>query len=135
MIRAVLDTNIIISSIFWKGKPYEVFRIGILGRYQILASSGILEEVMHKLRTKFHFPEEKILELKNILMAGCILIEAKSKFEAVRDKNDNKIIECAFDSKADYIVTGDLDLLVLKEFNGIKIVTAEKFLKELKKEL
>ena len=46
----------------------------------------------------------------------------------VRNKKDNKIIECAFDGKADYIVTGDTDLLELKELKGIRIVTAKEFL-------
>ena len=61
-------------------------------------------------------------------MTYCHIIEPSSKFNAVRDKKDNKIIECAFDGKADYIVTGDPDLLILKEFRGIKIITAREFL-------
>ena len=59
MIRVVLDTNIIISSIFWKGNPHEVFRRGILGEYQLVASTEILDEVANKLRTKFKFPEKR----------------------------------------------------------------------------
>ena len=61
------------------------------------------------------------------------VVEPSSKFDVVRDKKDNKIIECAFDSQANFIVTGDPDLLVLKEFHGIKIVTAKEFLKEIGK--
>ena len=61
-------------------------------------------------------------------MTYCHIVNVESKFDAVRDKKDNKIIECAFDGKADYIVTGDPDLLILKEFKGIKIIKAKEFL-------
>ena len=128
MIRVLPDTNILISSVFWRGNPYEVVRRGILGEYQLVISAEILDEVVDKLRNKFKFPEESIQELIDILMTYCHIIDVTSKFDVVRDKKDNKIIECAFDGKADYIVTGDPDLLVLKEFKGIKIVKAKEFL-------
>ena len=131
MIRVLSDTNIIISSVFWRGNPYEVVRRGVLGEYQLVISAEILDEVVNKLRNKFQFPEENIQELIDILMTYAHVIEPTSKFDVVRDKKDNKIIECAFDGKADYIVTGDPDLLILKEFREIKIVKAKDFLKEI----
>lgn len=134
MIRAVLDTNIIISSVFWKGNPYEVVRRGILGEYQLVTSAEILDEVADKLRVKFKFQEESIQELVDILLTHCQIVEPTAKFDVVRDKSDNKVIECAFDCKADYIVTGDPDLLELKEFRGIKIVTAKEFLEKVRME-
>jgi putative PIN family toxin of toxin-antitoxin system len=131
MIRVVPDTNVIISSIFWKGKPYEVIRKGILEEYHLITSAEILDELAAKLRNKFHFPEEHLQELIDVLLAHCYIVETTSKLDVVRDKKDNKIVECAFDGKADYLVTGDLDLLTLKEFRGIKILTPRKFLEEL----
>jgi putative PIN family toxin of toxin-antitoxin system len=130
MTRIVPDTNIIISSVFWRGNPYEVVRKGMLGEYQLVTSTEILDEVADRLRNKFHFPKEGIKQLVDILLTHCYIVESVSKFEVVRDKKDNKIIECAFDGKADYIVTGDPDLLELKKFRRIKIVTAKKFLEE-----
>ena len=132
MIRVVLDTNIIISSVFWKGNPHEVVRRGLLREYKLVTSAEILDEAVNKLRHKFRFPEEGIQELVDILLACCHVVEPTSKFDVVRDKSDNKIIECAFDSKADYIVTGDPDLLDLKEFRGIRIVTAKEFLEKVR---
>ena len=131
MIRVLPDTNIIISSVFWRGNPYEVIRRGILGEYQLVISAKILDEVVDKLRNKFKFPEENIQELIDILMTYCHIVDVTSKFDVVRDKKDNKIVECAFDGKADYIVTGDPDLLILKEFRGIKVVKAKEFLEVL----
>ena len=132
MIRVLPDTNIIISSVFWRGNPYEVVRKGILGEYQLVISAEILDEVVDKLRNKFKFPEESIQELIDILMTYCHIVDVTSKFDVVRDKKDNKIVECAFDGKVNYIVTGDPDLLVLKKFKGIKIVKAKDFLEEIK---
>jgi len=128
MIRVLPDTNIIISSVFWRGNPYEVVRKGISGEYQLVTSAEILDEVVDKLRNKFKFPEENIQGLIDILMTYCHVVDATSKFDIVRDKKDNKIVECAFDGKVDYIVTGDPDLLDLKEFRDIKIVKAKEFL-------
>src|SRR3989344_5670817 len=129
MIRVVLDSNIFISSIFWSGSPYEVFKRGILGNYKIVISSEILNEVVDKLRYKFKFPEENILNLVDILLTHSEMIQTKSKLDIVRDKEDNKIVECAFDGNADYIVTGDSDLLVLEKFENIKIIKANEFLR------
>ncbi len=128
MIRAVLDTNIIISSVFWKGNPHEVVRKGILGEFQMVMSAAIMEEITDKLRNKFKFPETGIQELIDILLTYGHIVEPSSRFNVVRDKKDDKILECAFDGKADYIVTGDPDLLELKEFRGVRIVTAKDFL-------
>ena len=132
MIRVVLDTNIIVSSVFWKGNPHEVVRRGILGEYQLVASAEILDEVANKLRTKFKFPEESIQELVDILLTHSLIVEPTSKFDVVRDKSDNKVIECAFDGKADFIVTGDPDLLDLKEFKSTKIIAAKEFLEKVR---
>ena len=93
MIRVLPDTNIVISSAFWIGNPYEVIKKGILGEYQLIISAKILVEVVDKLRNKFHFPEENIQELIDILMTYCHVIDVTSKFDVVRDKKDNKIID------------------------------------------
>ena len=130
MTRIVPDTNIVISAVFWSGKPYKVVSKGLEGEYQLLTSPEIIEEVLAKLRTKFKFPEDKIEEQANILMSLYELIAPTTKVDVARDKTDNKIIECAIDGKADYIVTGDPDLLSLKEHGKIKIMSADEFLKE-----
>lgn len=133
MIRVVVDTNIIISSVFWRGSPYEVVLKGVLREYQLVTSTAILDETADRLRNKFRFPERGIHRLVDILLTYSHLTEPSSRFDVVRDKKDNKILECAFDGKTDYIVTGDTDLLYIKEFKGIKIITAKEFLDEISK--
>ena len=127
MTRVVPDTNIIISAIFWSGKPYKVISNGLKGEYQLVTSPEIIDEVLTKLRTKFQFPEDKIEEQAHILMSLFHMIIPTTNIDIVRDKSDNKIIECAIDGKADFIVTGDPDLLSLKEYKGIRILTADEF--------
>ena len=129
MTRVVPDTNIIISAIFWSGKPYRVLVGGLRGEYQLVTSPEIIDEVLTKLRKKFQFPEDKIEEQANIMLSLFHIVIPATKLDVVRDKSDNKIIECAIDGKAGFIVTGDPDLLVLKEFKDIKILTADEFLK------
>lgn len=131
MIRVVADTNIIISSVFWKGYPHEVIRKGMAGDYQLITSTEILDEIVEKLGNKFQFPKEETRQLIDILLTYCHVIEPVSKFNVIRDKSDNKVIECAFDGKAQFIITGDSDLLDLKEFRGIRIRTAKDFLEGL----
>lgn len=128
MIKAVQDTNVIISSIFWRGNPYEVIKKGVTKKFQIIISPDIIEEVIRKLKIKFDFPDYYVQIYIRLLLSFCKVITPISEFDVVRDKTDNKIIDCAFDGKADYIVTGDPDLLELKEFRRIKIVTPKEFL-------
>jgi putative PIN family toxin of toxin-antitoxin system len=132
MTRAVPDTNIIISAIFWSGKPCEVVAGGLKGEYDMITSPEIIYEVSSKLRNKFQFPDDKIQEIMNIMFALFHLVNPTTKIDIVRDKTDNKIIECAVDGKADFIITGDPDLLAIKEYKGIKIIKAEEFLKIIK---
>lgn len=129
MIRVVPDTNILISSIFWRGKPYEVIRGGIEGRYVLVTSKEILEELVDRLKNKFGFPDCDILLYMDVIFTYFHIIPRTSEFSVSIDPKDNKILETAFDGKADYIVTGDSHLLVLKEFRGIKILSANEFVK------
>jgi len=130
MTRVVADTNIIISSVFWRGHPFEVIKRGVSGKCQLVTSAQILDEVARKLRGKFGFPEEGIQQLMDLLLTHCQVVDPTSTFDVVRDRTDNKIVECAVDGDAEFIVTGDNDLLELKEFRGIRIVTAKAFLQQ-----
>ncbi len=129
----VLDTNILISSIFWRGLPYEVTLNALKKNYSLCLSTKILNELEEKLNLKFKFPEEKIKAHTGILREYGKIIEPTIKFDVVKqDPDDNMILECAVSCNADYIVSGDQHLLKLKEFRGIKIVTAKEFLEIIK---
>ena len=125
----VLDTNILISSIFWRGSPYKVVLNAIKKKYYLYLSGEILDELEEKLSLKFKFPEDKIKDHIGILKEYGKIVEPTIKVDIIKeDPDDNKILECAVSCNADYIVSGDHHLLKLKEFKGIKIVTAKEFL-------
>lgn len=125
----VLDTNILISAVFWRGAPYKIVLNVLKKKYSLFLSSKILSELAEKLRIKFKFPEDKIKGHIEILMKYGEIIEPIVEVDAVKDDpTDNKVLECAVSCNADYIISGDQHLLKLKEFNGIKILTAKEFL-------
>ena len=132
MIRAVIDTNTLISALGWKeGNPRKVLELCILGKCRLMESLDLIKEVVSVIsRHKLNFiaVEEKNQFLVFLLQISS-LVKPKEKINAVKeDSKDNIVLECAVEAKADYIVSGDQHLLKLKEFKGIKIITAKEFL-------
>src|SRR3990167_2538340 len=117
MIKAVLDTNVFISALFWTGSPHNVLAKALESEFILITSREILKEIEERLLNKFKFPVEDILSFLEIIVLNSHIVEP--------------IIECAVSGNADYIVTGDKDILNLKEFRGIKIITSNQFLKVL----
>ena len=128
--NVVLDTNILISSLFWKGLPRRIVDLAIAHRFESITSMEILKELESVLREDFtDIPAEKITDiLKDILTYSKVIKTQKTFVKQLRDLSDLKIIACAVSAKANYIVTGDKDLLVLGKFKQTEIVTARFFL-------
>lgn len=132
MLRVVLDTNVIISAIIRDGKPRKLFKMGIDNNYQILMSNQMLDELSEVLhRSKFKMTEEEITRVISALKHAGKQVNVRSNFTAIRDPDDNIVINTAYDGKADYIVSGDPDLTDFKSFQGIKIVSVSEMLKVL----
>lgn len=140
-LRAVVDTNVLVSGLFGiKDAPSAHILQAIRNQRLILLSSlQILKEVGEVIsrerilaRTKMSVGERK--EFMDMLVERCEITEGKQLLQVViRDIKDNKFLACGVEAEADYIITGDRDLLVLKKFEGIKIVTPREFLKILNK--
>lgn len=130
MTRVVLDTNILISSLFWKGPSRHVVDLAIANKIKSITSPEILEEVEAVLYEDFpQVPYDKIEEIiKDILSYSQLIIPQAITVKKLRDLKDAKIIACGLSAKAGHIVTGDKDLLVLKKYKGIKISTPKAFL-------
>ena len=131
MLRVVLDTNVLISAIGWRGNPRKVLTLCIEGKLNLIRTqetSKELERVFQ--RPKFNFISmEKKRELLQYLTLISIKVTPEENVEVIRkDPEDNKFLDCAVAGKADYIVTGDRHLLELKEHEGIKIVTPSELL-------
>jgi len=133
MIRVVLDTNVYIASVFWKGVPHEVVIRGLGGAFLVVISFSLLEEIGETLTRKFNFPRQDTHALLEVITLNAYVVEPAIKVSVVeRDPSDNKVIECAIAGKAEYIVSGDKDLLTLEQYKGIKIVKPVEFLARIK---
>ena len=131
MIRAVLDTNIFISAFFWRGAPHKLIRYGLGGKFIIITSLAILDEVYAILKEKFVVPEQQINSLIKILSLNSEIVYPTMRLLFIKDDpTDNKIIECAIEGAAEYIVSGDRHLLSVKKYKYIEIVSPDKFLKK-----
>jgi putative PIN family toxin of toxin-antitoxin system len=128
--KVVLDSNIFVSSFFWRGNPRKVFDRVINGQDELFITEEILEEIMTVLsRKKFDLSKKEIADYVNIIESFAIKIICNEKAEDVsRDKNDNKILQCGQTGNVDYIITGDDDLLVLKKYRNIKIINPKEYL-------
>jgi len=132
MIRLVLDTNTLVSAVGWKhSKPRIILEACLPGKFRMVTSPELLKEFIAVMeRPKFGFiPEEQKRELVARLVSYCEIVEPKKKLNIIKnDPADNKVLECALEGKAQYIISGDNHLLRLKGFRGIRIVTAAEFL-------
>lgn len=128
--RVVLDTNVIISGLNFPGREREVLDLARSGVYELYLSPFILKEVSDVLLRKFDWNSPNVDEAIRLLAGWAIIIDPRTRVSCVkRIEADNRILECALESKADYLVTGDRrDLLPLKEFHKTKIVTSAQFL-------
>ncbi len=136
MIKVVIDTNTLISSIGWKdSKPREIFDGCLYEKWNLVESIGLIKEFLEVIqRPKFDFiSEEGKKEFLISLMNMCEIVEPKKKIGVIKDDpDDNLVLECALEGRADYIISGDEHLLRLKYFESIKIVSADDFLKLVK---
>jgi uncharacterized protein len=126
----VLDTNIVASATFWRGKPARCLEAWVLGRYDLAVSHPILseyEEVIARLAARY--PTKVPTDwLKAIQHAGHLYLPAPLT-ASTADPDDEMFIECAVAARADYLVTGDkAHLLTLKQAAGVGIVAVSEFL-------
>lgn len=130
MPKAVLDTNVLISAIVFGGIPRKILNEVINGRLKVAISREILHEIQKiLLGKKFKYPEEVVNVITNQLAILCEIVSPVQRVEIVRsDPADNRIIECALEAKAQYIITGDSHLIELKAVHRISILTPGEFL-------
>ena len=131
-VRYVFDTNVIISALlFENSKPTQAFQY-VLANGEVLLSLDLLEELNEVLGgkkfSKYVTNEEKE-EFLETLIERAVLIEIVENVQECRDPKDDKVLELAVNGNAQYIITGDRDLLVLNPFRNVRVFTVEDFLK------
>jgi putative PIN family toxin of toxin-antitoxin system len=132
-VRVVADTNVLISAFLFGGVSDQVFLAGLRGEIQLITSDPLLKELERVLKNKFkldvHFVREVIDEVRNVAE----VVEVSSHIDVISHPDeDNRVLECAVDGRADFIVTGDTrHILPLKEYRGIKILSPSEFIRRL----
>jgi putative PIN family toxin of toxin-antitoxin system len=131
-ITAVFDTNILFSATGWRGNPFQCVERARVGEIQAVTCPELVEELAEKLELRLHFSAEQVAETLADYLGFLRVVQIAKVLHAVpRDPEDNMVLECAIEGQAQYVVSGDNDLLVLREFRGIQIVRASEFLKVL----
>lgn len=130
-IKVIIDTNLWIS--FLIGKQLASLKVLLVEqKVKPILCQQLLNEInLVTQRPKLHkyFPQKKVQELLEFLSIIGLCVEIKSQVNACRDAKDNYLLALAKDSQADFLITGDQDLLSLQEFEITKIVTYREFLK------
>lgn len=138
MIKAVVDTNVLVSSIISsKSSPAKIINYWQERKFVLVTSEKILQETRRvlnypKISKKYHFNKEKVNELIHGFSLFSEVCKPAKKISVIQqDPEDNKFLEAALTAKVDFIVSGDSHLLNLKKYQGIKILTAKEFAKTL----
>lgn len=136
MFKVVLDTNLFISGLINPlGPPAQLLNAWREYAYILITSNEILEEIGRVLNyphiiKKYHLPREVIESNINLIKQEAIVLFDTIKLNVIKsDPDDNKVLACALEAKAQYIISGDEHLLSLVQYQDIKIVTAREFLR------
>jgi putative PIN family toxin of toxin-antitoxin system len=127
--KVVFDTNIFISALAIPGSQGDKALARILeGRDELVLSRDIIREILSVLSTKFGREREALSHVAVILLELGRLVKPDHRIRVFKDDPDNRILECAISGKSDLIVTGDKEVLRMKEYMGIKIKSLKDYL-------
>jgi putative PIN family toxin of toxin-antitoxin system len=127
--RVVFDTNIWISGLLWRGKPYQCLLMARGKIVEAMYCQPMAAELSEKLRNTFGFTENHIHAAIYDLRRTCTSVEITGQLRAVAaDPDDDKFVECAVVAGASVIVSGDGHLLKLGQYGDIRVLTAAQFL-------
>lgn len=128
-LRVLLDTNILISAFQFGGTPFYVFEHALSKRVIGITSEELLAELLGVFRRKFQLDGDTMALVEKKVRRSFRIVAPAISLDVLDDVDDNRVLEAAITGQCDYIVTGDKDLLRLKQYKDIVIVTATKFLK------
>ena len=131
--KVVLDSNVVIAAFATRGICDLIFEY-CLTEHRIILSEFILKEVKANLEKKLKLPKANIKEIISFLNSNCeIYSPPKLDVRVCRDPDDDRILSLAYFSNAEFMITGDKDLLDLGSFKNIPIVTPRDFAVKIKK--
>jgi len=130
VIKVVVDTNVFISS-FFGGNPRKIVDLWKSGQVTLCLSKPIIDEYVAVLQRLGLHNERELSELLSLLAHGFhVLFSARTPTLHVveEDPDDDKFIECAVALKADFVISGDKNLIAIQDYMSIRIVTPKEFL-------
>jgi len=136
-VRAVIDTNILISGLLWHGAPHALLEHARTGTLVIVSSPALLAELADVLgRAKFdailaHANTSRERSLAEIRQLAEIIEPLPLPAPVCRDPDDDKVLALAVAARVDLVISGDNDLLSLVSFEGIQIVSPAQALKSI----
>ncbi|MEK7534983.1 MAG: putative toxin-antitoxin system toxin component, PIN family [Patescibacteria group bacterium] len=127
--KVVLDTNILVSAFAIGGKPALILDLVVDGEVEGATSERLIGELTRILGDKLGFDSRQLDEIGSIIRTTFTVLESPVNPPAIsRDPDDDHVLEVAKVALADFIVSGDKDLLVLGKYLDIPIVTSAVFL-------
>ena len=128
--KIAVDTNFLVSATQWDySVSHKLLNKLIRNNAEIFTTNEILDEFAEVLERDFLYNHEEIKNILEKVLQFLTLTVPSQKIDVVKDDvDDNKILECAVESGAEYIISYDNHLLKLGEYQGIKIIRPEEFL-------
>ena len=128
--KVVVDTNVVISGVFFGGMPSRVLEAWRDGKFDLVVSPEVLEEyrrVGEELTARF--PGVSLAPFLALLVMNAEIVEAPGLSDQVsRDRDDDKFIACALAANCQTIISGDKDLLEVTGYQGLEVVAPREFL-------
>ncbi len=130
--RVVLDANVIIAAFAARGLCQAVFEY-CLDNHDIVLSEALLNEITRNLKNKLKLPLETIEEIGRFVRSHVTIVEpADVDARVCKDKKDLMVLGTALAAKASYLVTGDQDLLEVKQYGDFRILGPRAFWERIK---
>lgn len=128
--KVVLDTNVVVSGLLNQGKCRQILELAARRRMLVVSSPSLEQELVRVLRDKFGYNQielmQAIVTYKELVYQTVFPVK---QVKIARDESDNRILEVAIEAQVDAVVTGDKDLLVLKEYQGVAMVLPSDYLR------
>lgn len=130
--KIILDTNVLISGIFFTGPPYQILKAWRDGKVNLVVSPEILEEY-HRVGEDLagKYPSVNIQSFLKLVTVNAMIVPDLSLSEPVsEDPDDDMFLACAISSKCPLVISGDQHLLKVSGFKGIRVIKPRRFLDE-----
>ena len=128
--RIVNDTNVWLSALYFLGKPARIVHLIEEKNLISITSHAILNELTEKMIVNFQTPAFAANGTVSYIQSISELVSLQGRNFGLRDRADNMVLETAIVGECSFLITGDNDLLTLREYERLQVVTPSQFLKQ-----